>query len=102
MSSGTSVPLPRTWRSISPRFTVSIQTEDFSTDGAAGWSRDNPNVIDARLTTPAPAESQMRRLRRRRISGDTGTSMPDLWGSLGDSTGIRFRSFNVLQSVPRS
>ena len=41
MSSGASVPLPRTWRSISPRFTVSIPKEALSTTGAAGWEVQN-------------------------------------------------------------
>ena len=38
MSSGTSVPGPRTERSISPRFTVSCHTVARSTVGAAGFS----------------------------------------------------------------
>ncbi len=42
ISSGTSVPRPRTWRSIGPRLTVSIQTVDSSTVGAAGFNRLNP------------------------------------------------------------
>ena len=40
MSSGTSVPRPRTWRTIGPRFTVSSQTVARSTVGAAGFRRD--------------------------------------------------------------
>jgi hypothetical protein len=51
MSSGTSVPAPRTWRVKSPRLTVSIHTVDRSTDGAAGLSRDTPIVM--RITTTA-------------------------------------------------
>ena len=42
---GTSVPEPRTWRSIEPRLTVSIQTAARSTVGAAGCSRETPMVI---------------------------------------------------------
>ena len=45
MSSGTSVPRPRTSRSIGPRLTVSIQTVARSTLGAAGFSRDTPSVM---------------------------------------------------------
>ena len=45
MSSGTSVPEPRTWRSIWPRLTVSTQTVARSTLGAAGLSRDTPTVM---------------------------------------------------------
>ena len=39
--SGTSVPRPRTWRTIGPRFTVSIQTVERSTLGTAGLSRES-------------------------------------------------------------
>ncbi len=45
ISSGTSVPEPRTFRSIGPRFTVSIQTVARSTDGAAGLSCETPTVM---------------------------------------------------------
>ncbi len=38
-STGTSVPRPRTWRTIGPRLTVSTQTVARSTVGAAGLSR---------------------------------------------------------------
>ena len=53
MSSGTSVPRPRTWRTIGPRFTVSGQTVPASTVGAAGLSRESPTLT--RLTTRRPA-----------------------------------------------
>ena len=42
VSSGTSVPRPRTSRTIGPRFTVSGQTVDSSTPGAAGFSLVSP------------------------------------------------------------
>ena len=42
---GTRVPKPRTSRFMGPRFTVSTQTVDRSTPGAAGFSRDKPTVI---------------------------------------------------------
>ena len=45
MSSGTSVPEPRTCRSIWPRLTVSTQTVARSTLGAAGFSRETPTVM---------------------------------------------------------
>ena len=45
MSSGTSVPRPRTSRSIGPRLTVSIQTVARSTPGAAGFRRETPSVM---------------------------------------------------------
>ena len=41
-SSGTSVPLPRTCKSICPRLTVSKTTVPRSTLGAAGFRRDSP------------------------------------------------------------
>ena len=53
MSSGTSVPRPRTWRSIGPRFTVSIQTEERSTLGAAGFKRETATVIDDQARGPS-------------------------------------------------
>ena len=42
ISTGTSVPRPRTWRTIGPRFTSSIQTVE-STVGAAGRRRERPS-----------------------------------------------------------
>ena len=47
MSSGTSVPEPRTWRSIEPRLTASIQTTARSTVGAAGFSFETPSEMPA-------------------------------------------------------
>ena len=40
---GISVPSPRTWRSMDPRFTVSVHTVPRSTEGAAGFSRETAN-----------------------------------------------------------
>ena len=45
MSSGTSVPKPRTSRSIGPRFTESIHTVARSTVGAAGFRSESLQVI---------------------------------------------------------
>ena len=42
MSSGTSVPMPRTSRSSGPRLTVSIQSVARSTPGAAGFEAREP------------------------------------------------------------
>ncbi len=50
---GTSDPGPRTWRSIGPRFTVSVQTVARSTVGAAGFSRKMPIEIAARTKATA-------------------------------------------------
>jgi hypothetical protein len=64
-SIGTRVPEPRTWRSIEPRWTVSIQTVWRSTVGAAGFSFDRPRVISPMAST---APMAMKMLRRRRFS----------------------------------
>src|SRR5438876_6816752 len=50
MFSGSNVPRPRTWRTIGPRFTVSIQTLERSTLGAAGFNRDKANVANSNPT----------------------------------------------------
>jgi len=52
ISSGTSVPRPRTCRSIGPRFTVSTHTVARDTEGAAGFRCDRPTVMAARAVTP--------------------------------------------------
>ncbi len=52
-STGTSVPRPRTWRSIDPRLTVSTQTVARSTVGAAGLRR--ASTTDTKATTRMPA-----------------------------------------------
>ena len=52
ISSGTSVPSPRTCRTIGPRFTVSTQTVARDTEGAAGFRCDSPTVIAASSVTP--------------------------------------------------
>jgi hypothetical protein len=62
MSSGTSVPSPRTCRTIGPRFTVSGQSVDASTTGAAGLSRDNPTLTSA-MTAKRPTAHTTRRIR---------------------------------------
>ena len=49
--STTSVPKPRTSRTMGPRFTVSIHTVARSTDGAAGFSRESPQVISGMAAT---------------------------------------------------
>ncbi|MEJ7712528.1 MAG: hypothetical protein WKF84_22435 [Pyrinomonadaceae bacterium] len=46
ISSGTSVPLPRTCRNIWPRLTLSGQTVDISTAGAAGFGLERPTVVN--------------------------------------------------------
>jgi len=53
VSSGTSVPRPRTSSTMGPRFTVSIQTVDRSMPGAAGLQAREPdgNRGDAASTT---------------------------------------------------
>ncbi len=61
MSSGTSVPRPRTWRTIEPRFTESGHTVAFSTVGAAGFKRDKPTVMRA-ITTRPTAPMMIRRI----------------------------------------
>ncbi len=63
MSSGTSVPEPRTWRSIGPRLTVSTQTAARSTLGAAGFSWDTPNVMPRDHDDQPPSPMRMRRIR---------------------------------------
>jgi hypothetical protein len=51
MSSGISVPKPRTSRSMGPRSTVPGQIVDTSTEGAAGFSFDSASVMAAQSTT---------------------------------------------------
>src|ERR1700724_1922926 len=53
MSSGTSVPKPRTSRSMGPRLTVSGQIVEASTDGAAGFNRESASVTPAQSSTAA-------------------------------------------------
>ncbi len=68
ISSGTSVPSPRTWRIIGPRRTVSIQTPTRSTMGIAGRSREK--------TTPAAASASNAR---------PGQQPPAALAALGDA-----------------
>ena len=48
---GTSVPWPRTSRTICPRFTVSTSTVARSIPGAAGFSFERPRVMPPTATT---------------------------------------------------
>src|SRR3989440_1442620 len=76
ISSGTSVPRPRTCRTIGPFFTVSIQTLERSTLGAAGFKRDKANV--ARIKPIALAEIIiMRRFRFFAATPSRGTSIDE-------------------------
>ena len=52
MSSGVSVPRPRTWRTIGPRFTVSGHTTARSTVGAAGFSLESPTLTSTTAIRP--------------------------------------------------
>ena len=74
MSSGTSVPSPRTCRTIGPRLTVSIQSVPFSTPGAAGSSCERP-AVTSRLTTTAATLQAIRRCRFRRATCGVATSI---------------------------
>src|SRR5207237_6283299 len=76
MSSGTNVPRPRTWRTIGPRFTVSIQTLERSTLGAAGFNRDKANVANSNPTALAEI-IKMRRLRFFAATPWRGTSIDE-------------------------
>src|SRR2546425_10100684 len=79
ISSGTSVPRPRTWRTIGPRFTVSIQTLERSTLGAAGFNRDNANVAKIKPTALAPI-IRIRRFRFFAATPSRGTSIEERLG----------------------
>ena len=74
ISSGTSVPRPRTCLTIGPRFTVSTQTVARDTEGAAGFSCDSPNVMAASTVTP-PTPYRVRAIARLRLLIWRGTSM---------------------------
>src|SRR5438045_7560212 len=79
MSSGTSVPRPRTCRTIGPRLTVSIQTVERSTLGTAGFKREMPIVI--RINPSADAAMIMtRRLRFFAATPARGTSIDERVG----------------------
>src|SRR5882724_5541927 len=80
MSSGTSVPSPRTCRTIGPRLTVSIQTVDRSTLGTAGFKREI--AIVARISPSADAATiMMRRLRFLAATPVRGTSIEERFGA---------------------
>ncbi len=53
VSSGTSVPVPRTWRTMGPRFTTSGQSVALSTEGAAGFSCETNTVTRRMTVSPA-------------------------------------------------
>ena len=74
ISSGTSVPRPRTCRTIGPRFTVSMTTAERATVGAAGLRRDTPRVV-TRMKSAAPPPMASWRVRRRRAAWGRGMSM---------------------------
>src|SRR5207249_5675512 len=79
MSSGMSVPRPRTCRTIGPRLTVSIQTVERSTLGTAGFNREIPMV--ARIKPSADAAMIiMRRLRFFAATPVRGTSIEERLG----------------------
>ncbi len=80
MFSGTSVPRPRTCRTIGPRFTVSIQTLERSTVGTAGLRREI--AIVARIKPSADvAMMRMRRLRFFAATPTRGTSIEERFGA---------------------
>src|SRR6202521_940453 len=79
ISSGTSVPRPRTCRTIGPRFTVSIQTLERSTLGAAGFKRDKANVASINPTA-LPEIIKIRRFRFFAATPSRGTSMEERLG----------------------
>src|SRR5262249_7373411 len=76
MSSGTSVPSPRTCRVIGPRLTVSIQTVERSMLGTAGFKREMPIVARIKPTADA-AIMMMRRLRFFAATPTRGTSIEE-------------------------
>jgi len=57
--------MPRTFRSISPRLTVSMSTVERCTPGAAGFMRETATVMPAMAATATTARPMflMRRLR---------------------------------------
>ena len=61
IASGTSVPVPRTWRTIGPRSTVPRYTVSRSTFGAAGSSCDTP-IVTRMTASAAPAPYPPRRI----------------------------------------
>src|SRR5438034_7307253 len=80
MSSGTSVPRPRTSGTIGPRLTVSTQTVERSTLGTAGFKREI--AIVARIKPSADAAMIiMRRLRFFAATPVRGTSIEERFGA---------------------
>ncbi len=74
-SSGTSVPGPRTSRSIEPRLTVSTRTDARSTPGTAGPRRESPSVTRRTPVIPAAPKRRRRRLRFTSSASPRGMSM---------------------------
>ncbi len=73
--STTSVPKPRTSRTMGPRFTVSLHTVAASTEGAAGFSRESPQVMSGMAATRSTMYTIRRINFRRATSLPRGTSM---------------------------
>src|SRR5215469_6760331 len=71
---GTSEPMPRTCRSIEPRFTESVQTVPRSTVGAAGRSR-YTNTVKAKTTTTMAPPMVIWRLRLRSLNSGRAISI---------------------------
>ena len=69
--SGTKVPIPRTWRSISPRLTESVKTTAEFTEGAAGSSREtaHPSTPTTTAALEARAICRMRCFRAQPTRG---------------------------------
>ena len=57
---GTSVPMPRTSRSIWPRLTVSMTAVERSSVGAAGLSLVSPKVMPPMASSPTPMKIAVR------------------------------------------
>src|SRR5258706_15224132 len=74
ISSGFSVPSPRTSRSIGPRFTSSVHTVARSTVGAAGRNLESPSVTPPNRRTAADTRTVLRIILARAFDG-RGISM---------------------------
>src|SRR5438477_13099318 len=83
MSSGTSVPSPRTSRSIGPRFASSVQTVALSTVGAAGRNLESPTVTPPRRSTAAAPNPILRIILARAFDGrGISISCSSFWHTL--------------------
>src|SRR5207253_10322952 len=74
--SGTSVPTPRPCRTIGTFFTLSLQTLERPTLGAAGFNRDKANLANIKPTARAEI-IKMRRFRFFAATPSRGTSMEE-------------------------